>query len=254
MLVLLFLSTLLSIVPAAPLPSAHAALPPHSNITTSASQLSTIGGYLSSTLLQMLPTSRRCGGRRKCRGGNSTPPPPPPPPPPTRISQSLLLNRVNVSQYAGEYKLVVEAGWGTSIGIYDVAKPGWRSGVSTTSSASSTCEGSRCGIEVAFRATIPAHLSHSAESLSAAGFIDGVASAKAAMARSTTKLQGFNASMVPGIRVPNEADVTVLAPDVHAHTDSMDWSVIIVAGIAAVALLAVCLLPCCLGMAMSNRY
>merc|ERR1712093_393192 len=162
-------------------------------------------------LTTLLPTVRRCGGRRgsKC-GGSSPPPSPPPPPGPTQIAQSLLLKNVNTSEYAGLYKVVVEAGWGISIGIYDKANRDWMLGVTATSSASNSCNGN-CGMEVRFRATIPWNLHHRAESLSASAFCSGVAAAKEAMAKGST------------IRVPNETDVTVLTTDVDYHEDGVDW-------------------------------
>merc|ERR1711881_368695 len=175
MIVLLLASTLAILVPAAPLPAAHSLIPPaHSNMTT-------IRDYLTSALLRF--TSRRCGGRRKCRG-SSSPPPPPPPLPPYRIIQSVVLNRVNPSHYVGMYKLILEAGWGISIGIYDRTTLKWKPGISATSSASKTCDANSCGIKVQFSAEIPSHLSHRAESLSASQFCSGVASARTAMVHS----------------------------------------------------------------------
>merc|ERR1712159_290496 len=127
----LLVSTLSSLVPhSTSLPSSFNASLPLASVT--------ISEYLTSTVLRfVVPTSRRCGGRRKgCARGNgaSSSYSSPPPPPPTRIGQSVLLNRVNASHYVGTYKLVVEVGWGISIGIYDKTKPGWKSGVVVTSS------------------------------------------------------------------------------------------------------------------------
>merc|ERR1711977_471957 len=238
MIVLLLASTLASLVPAAPLPAAHSLIPPaHSNVTT-------IRDYLTrtwhETLLHFTLPSRRCGGRRKCRGGNSPPPPPPPPPPPSRIVQNLVLNRVNTSHYVGMYKLVVEAGWGISIGIYDkTTRQGWKPGVSATSSASKICDANLCGIKVRFSATIPYYLGHQAESLSASQFCSGVASAKTAMAYSQQQ-QGF-------LGVPNATDVTVLTTDIHEGEHEVEWSKIIIAG--AFGLLLCCGLIAILGAA-----
>jgi len=235
MTILLLLSTLPSLAPGAPLSAAGSLVAPSSggfNVTA-------VSKYFTSTLLQRLrfalPTFRRCGGRRKCRGGNSPPPPPPPPPPPTRISQSLLLQRVNASMYAGLYKEVVEAGWGISIGIYDEKQPGWRSGVSASSIASTSCDANLCGSNVQFSATIPWNLQgnwhHRATALSASQFCGGMASAKKAMTGSK-QLQG-------SIRVPDEADVTVLTTDVHHAEAEVDWAEIIIAGAFATLLCVV---------------
>merc|ERR1711907_75113 len=228
LIVILLASALASLVPAgraAPLQTAQLIPRAHANVTTIE--------YLTSTLndlvLFTLPASRRCGGRRKCRGGNASPPPAPPPPPPSRIVQSLVLNRVNTSHYTGLYKLVVEAGWGISIGIYDLSRTGqgWKPGVSATSRASKTCDANWCGIKVHFSAEIPAHLSHRAESLSASQFCHGVASAKTAMANGT-------------FGVPSETDVTVLTTDVYEGEHDVDWVGIIIAGVICLFLI-VCL-------------
>merc|ERR1712159_834247 len=135
---------------------------------------------------QALSPLRRCGGRRECGSwiSEGSPPSPPAPPPPLQIAQTVMLRSKRLlledaSDYAGMYKLVVEAGWGISIGIYDKTGPGWKHGVNTTSSASDACNENWCGIEVLFRASVPSHLSH-AESLSASAFCSGVASAKEA--------------------------------------------------------------------------
>lgn len=122
----------------------------------------------------------------------------------------------------GIYKLVMEAGWGISIGIYDEAKPGWKSGVVVMSKASRQCGANWCGIKVRLFATIPSDLSHRAEALSAAHFCSAVASAQQAMAAHRTH---------GSIQVPNEADVTVLTADVHAHAESPNWVDVIVAGV-----------------------
>merc|ERR1712093_176851 len=216
MIVLVLLSMLMSLGSAAPLRSAQLSLPPSVNVATATANVTAVGSLSSlrpigQYLTTLFPTVRRCGGRRgsKC-GGSSSPPSPPPPPGPTRIAQSLLLKNANTSEYAGLYKVVVEAGWGISIGIYDEANRDWRLGVTATSSASNSCNGN-CGMEVRFRATIPWDLSHRAESLSASAFCSGVAAAKEAMAKGST------------IRVPNETDVTVLTTDVDYHEDGVDW-------------------------------
>merc|ERR1711977_171050 len=228
MVVPVLLSMLISLGSAAPIhfapfpsPSVNVATAT-ANVTVVGSSLRPIGEYLTT----LFPPVRRCGGRRgsKC-GGSSSPPPPPPPPGPTRIAQSLLLKNVNTSEYAGLYKVVVEAGWGISIGIYDKANRDWMLGVTATSSASNSCNGN-CGMEVRFRATVPWDLSHRAESLSPSAFCSGVAAAKEAMAKGST------------IRVPNETDVTVLTTDVE-HDDGVDW-VKLGVGIG----IGVCLLLC----------
>merc|ERR1719352_1155763 len=167
-MIVLVLSMLISLGSAAPLRSARLSLPPSVNVATATANVTAVGSLssLPQYLTTLFPTVRRCGGRRgsKC-GGSSPPPSPPPPPGPTRIAQSLLLKNVNTSEYAGLYKVVVEAGWGISIGIYDEANRDWRLGVTATSSASNSCNGN-CGMEVRFRATVPWDLSHRAESLS----------------------------------------------------------------------------------------
>merc|ERR1719409_2607178 len=231
MIVLVLLSMLMSLGSAAPLRSAQLSLPPSVNVATATANVTAVGSLSSlrpigEYLTTLLPTVRRCGGRRgsKC-GGSSPPPSPPPPPGPTRIAQSLLLKNVNTSEYAGLYKVVVEAGWGISIGIYDEANRDWRLGVTATSSASNSCNGN-CGMEVRFRATVPWNLHHRAESLSASAFCSGVAAAKEAMAKGST------------IRVPNETDVTVLTTDVDYH-EGVDW-VELGVGIG----IGVCLLLC----------
>lgn len=94
-------------------------------------------------------------------------------------------------------------------------------GVIATSSASTTCDANGCGSNVQFSATIPWRLSHRAESLSASQFCGGMASAKKALAHSK-----YDGSII----VPNEADVTVLITDVHAHEDEVDWVAIIITG------------------------
>merc|ERR1711977_314455 len=219
-MIVLVLSMLISLGSAAPLRSAQLSLPPplplSVNVATATANVTAVGSLSSlrpigQYLTTLLPTVRRCGGRRgtKC-GGSSSPPSPPPPPGPTRIAQSLLLKNVNTSEYEGLYKVVVEAGWGISIGIYDEANRDWMLGVTATSSASNSCNGN-CGMEVRFRATVPWDLSHRAESLSPSAFCSGVAAAKEAMAKGST------------IRVPNETDVTVLTTDVDAHEDVVDW-------------------------------
>merc|ERR1711977_316782 len=219
-MIVLVLSMLISLGSAAPLRSAQLSLPPplppSVNVATATANVTVVGSLSSlrpigQYLTTLFPTARRCGGRRgsKC-GGSSSPPSPPPPPGPTRIAQSLLLKNVNPSEYAGLYKVVVEAGWGISIGIYDEANRDWMLGVTATSSASNSCNGN-CGMEVRFRATVPWDLSHRAESLSASAFCSGVAAAKEAMAKGST------------IRVPNETDVTVLTTDVDYHEDGVDW-------------------------------
>merc|ERR1719409_1771401 len=232
MIVLVLLSMLMSLGSAAPLRSAQLSLPPSVNVATATANVTAVGSLSSlrpigQYLTTLLPTVRRCGGRRgsKC-GGSSPPPSPPPPPGPTRIAQSLLLKNVNTSEYAGLYKVVLEAGWGISIGIYDEANRDWMLGVTATSSASNSCTGNWCGMEVRFRATVPWDLSHRAESLSASAFCSGVAAAKEAMAKGST------------IRVPNETDVTVLTTDVE-HDDGVDW-VELGVGIG----IGVCLLLC----------
>merc|ERR1711977_259279 len=214
MVVPVLLSMLISLGSAAPIhfapfpsPSVNVATAT-ANVTVVGSSLRPIGEYLTT----LFPPVRRCGGRRgsKC-GGSSSRPPPPPPPGPTQIAQSLLLKNVNTSEYAGLYKVVVEAGWGISIGIYDEANRDWRLGVTATSSASNSCDGNWCGMEVRFRATVPWNLHHRAESLSASAFCSGVAAAKKAMAKGST------------IRVPNQTDVTVLTTDVDPHEGGVDW-------------------------------
>merc|ERR1711907_738403 len=109
----------------------------------------------------------------------------------------------------GMYKLIVEAGWGISIGIYDETGPGWKQGVSTISSASDACNKNWCGIEVSFHASVPSHLSHYAESLSASAFCSGVASAKEAMAQGSS------------IAVFNETDVTVSITTGHEEGENL---------------------------------
>merc|ERR1711977_285885 len=130
MVVPVLLSMLISLGSAAPIhfapftsPSVNVATAT-ANVTVVGSSLRPIGEYLTT----LFPPVRRCGGRRgsKCGGGSSSRPPPPPPPGPTQIAQSLLLKNVNTSEYAGLYKVVVEAGWGISIGIYDEANREWR--------------------------------------------------------------------------------------------------------------------------------
>merc|ERR1711959_126433 len=231
MIVLVLLSMLMSLGSAAPLRSAQLSLPPSVNVATATANVTAVGSLsrlrpIGEYLTTLFPTVRRCGGRRgsKC-GGSSSPPPPPPPPGPTQIAQSLLLKNVNTSEYVGLYKVVVEAGWGISIGIYDEANRDWRLGVTATSSASNSCNGN-CGMEVRFRATVPWNLHHRVESLSASAFCSGVAAAKEAMAKGST------------IRVPNETDVTVLTTDVD-HDDGVDW-VELGVGIG----IGVCLLLC----------
>merc|ERR1711939_732330 len=215
MIVLVLLSMLISLGSAAPVPVSELSLPPSVNVATATANVTAVGSLSRLRPIQYLttlfPTVRRCGGRRgsKC-GGSSSPPSPPPPPGPTQIAQSLLLKNVNTSEYAGLYKVVVEAGWGISIGIYDEANRDWRLGVTATSSASNSRNGN-CGMEVRFRATIPWNLHHRAESLSASAFCSGVAAAKEAMAKGST------------IRVPNETDVTVLTTDVDYHEHGVDW-------------------------------
>merc|ERR1712139_390002 len=213
-MIVLVLFMLISLGSAAPIHSAQFPSP-SVEVATATANVTAVGSLSSlrpieKYLTTLFPTVRRCGGRRgsKC-GGSSSPPSPPPPPGPTQIAQSLLLKNVNTSEYAGLYKVVVEAGWGISIGIYDEANRDWRLGVTATSSASNSCNGN-CGMEVRFRATIPWDLHHRAESLSASAFCSGVAAAKEAMAKGST------------IRVPNETDVTVLTTDVE-YDDGVDW-------------------------------
>merc|ERR1711998_335076 len=219
----LLLSMLATLVQAAPLPSAagHHLARTTMNITTTpnvttevASWLPSTLGEVTSTILHTLHTVRRCGGRRgKCGGGtgSNTYNSPPPPPPPTRITQHVLVKNVNASHYTGTYKRVMEAGWGIAIGIYSYSS-GWFSGVSTTSSASNTCDAQWCGVEVVFRATVPSGFSHRADSLSPAAFCEGVASARAIMSSMIT--------------VPNATDVTVLTTHVETHEDGPDWATI----------------------------
>merc|ERR1712023_37729 len=150
----LLLSMLASLVQTAPLPSAsghqHARagfnMTNRPNVTAvGASWLPSTIDEVTSTILHTLHTVRRCGGRRgKCGGSgggrdyNSSPPPPPP----TQITQHVLMKNVNASHYTGTSKLVMEAGWGIAIGIYNL---GWLAGVSATSTASNTCDVLRCG-------------------------------------------------------------------------------------------------------------
>jgi len=246
----------------APLPSVH--VPPSANGTISESLISSIASVL-------LPTSRRCGGRRKCRGGggNSSPPSPPPPPAPTRITQSLLLSRVNATEptvvafaadeYVGMYKLLVEAGWGISIGIYDETKRAWKNGVSATSTARGGCNGKRCGIVVRFMASIPSRLSHGAKSLSAHHFCSGFHKAARAhsvrlkadhhrgYASGSTRSSGTTLSPA----ACNEADVTVLATNVDEHDDSMSINDAI--GIAVAVTFIGCLCFCTITGIISSR-
>merc|ERR1711977_294868 len=148
-----------------------------------------------------------------------------------------MLRSERLLDYEGVYKLVVEAGWGISIGLYDEMGPekGWKHGVNTTSSASNACNENWCGINVLLRASVPSHLSHHAESLSAAAFCIGVASAKDAMA------QGSNIAMF------NETDVTVRnITAVHADENSNDLTGVWIA-LGVVGLLLICFCSCACG-------
>merc|ERR1711939_543343 len=248
MVALVLLSILTSLVSAAPLPAAHWGLLPSPGVNATAtanlpaemaSSRSHISEYLTSTFLRTLSTVRRCGGRRECgsRISKGSPPSPPAPPPPPQIAQTVMLRSKRLlledaSDYAGMYKLVVEAGWGISIGIYDETGPGWKHGVNTTSSASDACNENWCGIEVLFRASVPSHLSHHAESLSASAFCSGVASAKEAMARGSS------------IALFNETDVTITT--VHAHEEGENLIGVWIA-LGVVGVLVCCFCSCACG-------
>merc|ERR1711998_512036 len=190
------------------------------NMTAKAS--GSLGEYLTSALVRWLPTPRRCGGRRKgsCvsgSGSRSSSPSPPPPTLDTQIAQRLVLQARNGSQYAGIYQLVMETGWGISIGVYEESRQGWKAGVRAASrELRRTCDAISCRLELLFTASIPAAMGHRANLLSAASFCNGVASAKEAMAR-TQRQQG---AVVASVRVPKctDANVTVLPPDVLTHT------------------------------------
>jgi len=245
MIALVLLSIVTSSVSAVPLPAAHRGLlpSPDVNVTATAnvsvdvaSPRSPISEYLTSTFLGTVSTVRRKG----------SPPSPPPPPPPTQIAQTVVL-RSRLLDYEGMYKLVVEAGWGISIGIYDETRPGWKHGVSTTSSASNACDDNWCGIEVLFQASIPSHLSHHAESLSASAFCSGVASAKETMAQDSHDQLGCVAS-VRNIGLFNETNVTVPITTVHEDEKSI-WQTdlggaLMALGVVGVLLLCFCCCAC----------
>jgi len=109
--------------------------------------------------------------------------------------------------------------------------PGWKHGVNTTSSASDACNENWCGIEVLFRASVPSHLSHHAESLSASAFCSGVASAKEAIA------QGSSIAC-------NETDVMITT--VHAHEEGENLIGVWIA-LGVVGVLVCCFCSCACG-------
>merc|ERR1711977_116438 len=244
MIALVLLSILTSLVAGAPLSAANRGLlpSPDVNVTTAhilpdvASLRPPISEYLTS-FWRAMSTMRRSArvvhdAVIRHEGSHS----PPPPPPPTQIAQTVTLRSTRLLHYEGMYKLVVEAGWGISIGIYDETGPGWKHGVNTTSSASSSCNENWCGIKVLFQASVPSHLSHQAESLSASAFCSGVASAKEAIAPGSS------------IALFNETDVTVPITTVHGREVSFDWNVLWIIALWVLGImcaLLICL--CCCG-------